>query len=176
MSSATKKHLSNLSVVAAAAPVANLGAIGANLYVDYTTRNDNTGGGTEVDLSTFTVKGGTLNTDGDSLMFYFSGEKFGGLTTELQIYVNGTSIMSPFNGTVTGPWTLFMFLTRTGASSMKVSVTGLATNNTPVQRTTTQGATLSSDFVVKLTSKTTSTGSTPYNSEYTFLCNYIRSA
>ena len=171
MSAGTKKLLSAVSV--AAGPLTNLIRVGGNAFVDFTTREDNTGGGVEVNLSTYTVIGGTLKSDGDYLMFWIDGEKFGALDTTFRITLDGITFTS-WGGTTVGGWTAFFFIIRTGATTVKAVMMGFSMSNTPMSAYKTQTITLASDFIVKVTSQTVSTGPTPYSREYSMLCNFIR--
>jgi hypothetical protein len=146
--------------------------VGGSVNHNVTTVEDNTGGGTEVDLMSYTVPANALNANGDYIHLVFCGEKFGALSTEFKLYIGGSSY-SFFSGTTVGWWMFHLYIIRTASNAVRAVYWGLLPNNTPFSTYVSQGVTLSSTFVVKITSKTTGTGPTSYSRQYVALCDFL---
>lgn len=132
----------------------------------------------ETDLASLTVPAKTFNADGDTLIIRFSGESFDSLSNTIKIYVDGTLLLSFFGSFSTaGYWWGEVWLSRKDSATLRVHAHGAGWNNLLFQWSKDQAVTLTSSFIVKLTSTIDSgSGATPYTTEYVMLANYIPAA
>lgn len=170
------KNLSGLTIPLGA--TSSTARVGGLIYADPVSVSDSTGGDVEVTLGTFSLPASSLRTVKDVLSVQFSGTSPNSVQTKfIQIYF-GATVVFGFSFSASRTWTAFVVFVVTdvtaGASVVRTVVTWIDSSSTPqVVLTDVTGLTLTNAQVIKLTSKTTSTGVTPYTTEWIFLASYI---
>ena len=128
----------------------NDAAVGGVLYVDVTQRNNTTTG--ETNLSTYTVLGNTLVSNGQSLTLDASGfcaNNANGKTLKLYF---GTDVVTLAGGTLSNlSWTVTALIVRTGAATQRYQATIFFNNNTIFTFSGAWTRTLSSNQDFKIT-------------------------
>ena len=147
------------------------------LHTDATNHFDTTGSSTNVDLGSYTLPADQLQAVGDSFHAEFIGKQTNTVQTKnLNLYFNGVDY-GGFTNTTATDWAFVVdgVVTDATAANSTVRLTYrlyLGSTFSVVVNDIT-GLDLSATKVLKLVSNTVSTGTTPYNEEYIFLCDFI---
>lgn len=159
----------------------SFGSVRCRLYIDPTSINDVTGGGAEVDLGSFTLPANVLQNVEDSLHLIIRGN-FGSssLSRTIKVYFAGTLLGSFGSSVASTVFDIDVILVVTDATVSDSTVTAFFTEyhvgssiSGGMQRTDVTGLDLTTTKILKATSTTTSTGVTPYTTEWLFLCDFI---